>query len=323
MDPRLAALLDQLGLSEIRQDAAYTAALEQQLEYVKAQTYDIKYPELKARRLIPLDMSVPAGAETVAYMQWDEIGMAKILANYADDLPMVSALVQKFSSGIEGLGQAYDYSIQDLARAAMYGGQLEMHKARAARRGIELRIDQIAATGYAAGRMKGMINHPNVAIAAATSDGVSARWVGGRTTPKAPDDILKDMADSVQTIEDDTKQTFMADTIVLSTTEFGHITHTRASQYSNDSILNVFKAMHPGVPNVDSWYKLNTADAAGTGPRMVTYKRSNEVLELVIPRDFEQLPPQAKNLSFIVPCHARCGGVVVRYPVAMLYTDGI
>ena len=82
-------------------------------------------------------------------------------------------------------------------------------------------------------------------------------------------------------------------------------------------------AMNADLRNAESWYKLNTADAAGTGPRALFYKRSPEVLELVIPQDFEQLPPQAKNLAFVVPCHARCGGVVVRYPVAMLYLDGI
>jgi hypothetical protein len=323
MDPRLLALLDTLGMDEIRQDAKYTAALEQQLEYVKAQTYDIKYPELRARRFIPLDTSVPPGAETVAYQQWDEFGMAKILSNYAEDLPLVTALAEKFFQGIESLGQAYDYSIQDLARSAMSGSQLETRKATAARKFIERRIDDIAAVGYPAAKMKGFVNHPNVAIASATSDGTSARWVGGRTLPKAPEDIKKDMADSQTTIWVDTKQTFEPDTIVLPPTEFAHIANTDNRDNSDKSILNSFMDRNLSITNVDYWHKLAEADAAGTGPRMVTYKRSSEVLELVIPREFEQLPPQARMLSFVVPCHARCGGVVVRYPVAMLYTDGI
>lgn len=323
MDPRLQALLDQLGLEEIRNDARYTAALEQQLEYVKAQTYDIKYPELRARRFIPLDTSVDPGADTVAYYQWDEIGIAKILANYADDLPMVSALVGKFSQSVEGIGQAYDWSVQDLRRSAMSGSRLEMHKARAARRGVELRIDQIAATGYEAGKMKGFVNHPNVSIATAATDGTSTRWVGGRTTPKAPADILADMLTSVSTIWTNTKQVFEADTLVLSTTEYAHVAQTDYAAARDASILDVFMKRSMGVQNVDYWHKLDTADAAGTGPRMVTYKRDPEVLELVIPQDFEQFPPQAKNLAYVVPCHARCGGVVVRYPLAMLYTDGI
>lgn len=323
MDPYLNMILDQLGMSDIRQDAKYTAALEQQLEFVKAQTYDIKYPELKARNLIPVDMSVDPGAETVAYQQWDALGMANILANYADDLPMVTALTEKYSQSIEGIGQAYDYSIQDLRRSAMSGSQLEMRKARQARRGVELRIDDIAAVGHPAAKMKGFLNHPNVSIAATTTDGTSARWVGGRTTPKAPTDILKDMFDAVSTIWTNTKQTFMADSMVLPTTEYSHVAQTARSLYSDVTILEHFRGNAMGIQMVDFWYKLDTADAAGTGPRMVTYKKDPEVLELVIPQDFEQMPPQAKNLAFVVPCHARCGGVVVRYPLAMLYTDGL
>ena len=77
------------------------------------------------------------------------------------------------------------------------------------------------------------------------------------------------------------------------------------------------------ITDVDFWHKLDLADAAGTGPRMVTYQRDPEVLELVIPQEFEQFPPQARNLAFVVPCHARVGGVVVYYPLAIVYTDGL
>ena len=61
---------------------------------------------------------------------------------------------------------------------------------------------------------------------------------------------------------------------------------------------------------------MDFADAAGTGPRMLTYQRDPEILELIIPQDFEQFPPQARNLAFVVPCHARIGGVVT-HPAIM------
>lgn len=323
MDPRLAAILDTLGLSEIRQDAKYTAALEQQLEYVKAQTYDIRYPELKARTFLPVDSSVPEGAETVSYQQWDAMGMAKILANYGDDLPLVTALTEKFSQHIEGLAAAYDYSIQDLRRSAMSGSQLETRKARMARKSIDMLFEDIAAFGHANTKMKGFLNHPNVTVAAATTDGTSTRWVGGRTTPKAPADIEKDMHDSVTYVTVATKEINRPDSLLLPTTEYAHIAQTAVGQYNDKTILQRFTTNSVSVRNVASWYKLATADAAGTGPRMVTYQRDPDVLELVIPKEFEQLPPQVKNLTFVVPCHARCGGVVVRYPLAILYTDGI
>jgi hypothetical protein len=320
----LELILETLGLTaDARWDAKYTAALDLQLEELRAQTYDIKYPELKARKLVPVDNSVDPGAEAVAYHQWDDVGMANIIANYADDLPMVDALAEKFTQPIHGMGDAYQYSVQDLRRAAMAGNQLDTRRPRAARRAIERRIDDIAATGHAKGNLKGLINHPNVTILSAANDGTSTRWVTGRSPAKAPDLIKADMHAAVTNIWTVTKQVHQPNTILLPTVEYGHISQQQVGTENQTTILQSFLANNPFITMVDFWYKLDTADAAGTGPRMVTYQRDPEVLQLVIPQDFEQFPPQAKNLAFIVPCHARIGGVQVYYPLAIVYTDGL
>jgi len=320
---RFQLMLDEIGL---KLDAKYTSALQLQLEHVRAQTYDIKYPELKARKFIPVDNSVNPGAETVSYYQWDHFGMADVIANYANDLPQVSALAEKYTNPVEGLGDSYDYSIQDMRRSAMSGMPLEMHKAQAARRGMELRIDDIAATGYAKSKMKGLLNNANVTVATAASDGTSTKWLAAdrvTSSDKAPADIKQDLNTAVNTVWTATLEIFQPDTILLPTAQMGHIMQAAVNSYSEVTILRSFLANNPFINMMDSWYKLATADAAGTGPRMVTYKRSSEVLELVIPQEFEQFPAQVRNLTFMVPCHARVGGVVIRYPLAVLYTDGL
>ena len=55
----------------------------------------------------------------------------------------------------------------------------------------------------------------------------------------------------------------------------------------------------------------------------MSYKKDPEVLTLEIPQEYEEMPPQAKNLQFHVPVHARIGGVIVYYPIAMAYMDGL
>ena len=47
-------------------DAKFTAVLEKQLEFIKTRTYDIVYPEMKARQLIPVNNDGNPGAETTA-----------------------------------------------------------------------------------------------------------------------------------------------------------------------------------------------------------------------------------------------------------------
>ena len=82
-------ILAQLNLTGHRYDAKFTSSLDLQLEHLRAKTYDIKYPELRARRFIPVDTSVDPGAETHAYYQFDSYGMADLIANYADDITLV------------------------------------------------------------------------------------------------------------------------------------------------------------------------------------------------------------------------------------------
>jgi hypothetical protein len=114
--------LEAIGL---RLDSKFTATLEKEIEHVKTMTYDVVYPELKARTFIPVDNSANTGAETITYRQWDEFGMAQIIANYADDLPLIDALVEEFSQKVKPLGAAYQWSIKDLRRSDMSGSRLD------------------------------------------------------------------------------------------------------------------------------------------------------------------------------------------------------
>ena len=314
-------ILAQIGLEdEVRRDAKFTAALDQQLESVKAQTYDIQYPEHKGRMLAPVSTSTDPGAESIAYYQWDEYGMADLIANYADDISLVDTKVEKFTSPVHGLAKAYQFSVQDLRRAATAGNSLDARRARLCRRAVERTIDEIVAFGNAKGKLKGLLNHPNVTVLTADDPGGGTRWVADSKTAAQ---IQKDMHDAITNIWTTTKQVHTANTILLPTTESGHISQTAVGTDNQTTILRSFLANNPNITSVDFWHKLDTADAAGTGPRMVVYQKDPDVLELEIPQDFEQFPPQARNLAFVVPCHARIGGVIMYYPLAVVYMDGI
>jgi hypothetical protein len=56
---------------------------------------------------------------------------------------------------------------------------------------------------------------------------------------------------------------------------------------------------------------------------MVCYRKDPNVLELIVPQEFEQFPPQERNLEVVINCHMRCGGVVCYYPLAISFGDGI
>ncbi len=94
-----------------RADSAQTAVFLRQLTYVYEQTYDIKYPDLKARKLIPLDTRVTNGADSFVWRQFDKRGQAKIVQNYADDFPNVETFGQEYQTRIVSVGASYQYSL--------------------------------------------------------------------------------------------------------------------------------------------------------------------------------------------------------------------
>lgn len=298
----------------VRLDARETAILSRQLEYVKSRTYDVKYPAMAARRFIPVSTETPNGADSITYSQWDQYGMAKVVANAADDLPLVDVVAQEFTSPVKSLGDAYTYSIQDLRRVAQSGQPLDAMRAQAARRAIESAIDEIAAFGLPEARLPGLLNHANIPIVAPDT---------GTWATATAEEILADLNKLVNSIVTSTKNVHQPDTLLLDTASFALLASMPTGADLQRTVLRVFLETNPYIRNVDQWHKLDTADAAGTGPRIVAYQRSPEVMELEIPQEFEQFPPQARNLAFVIPCHARIGGTVVRYPLAIAFMDGV
>ena len=121
-------------IRSVNLDADQTMFFQRELEHIKSRTYDIRYAELKARSLIPVSGEAGPGAESITYYQYDMVGVAKIIANYATDLPRADVRGKKFTSPVESLGASYGYSVQDIRAAAKAGKPLEQRKANAARR---------------------------------------------------------------------------------------------------------------------------------------------------------------------------------------------
>lgn len=302
--------------SEFREDAKYTAVLEKDLEYVKSRTYDIVYPAFKARQLIPVDNSADSGSETITYRQWDSFGIANIIANYADDIALVDVLAEEFVQRVHGMAMGYTYSIQELRRSMMANARLDTKKASAVRRGIEQRIENMGASGAAEVGMTGLANNANVSLVSP----VTGTWSSATGAQMVADALHFESAIIIAN-----KETFLPTTFVLEITSYRRFNSTRISTTgdTNTTALQAFLASAQSVTEVVSWDKLALADAAGTGPRACMYAKTPEVLTLEIPQEFEQFPPQAKNLSFFVPAHARCAGVIWYYPIAGGYMDGL
>ena len=300
-------------------DSGESLFLNRQLDYIKQQTYDIKYAELKARKLIPVSSEADPGAENIFYRQYDQTGLAKIISNYADDLPDADVSGKEYSATVKTLGASYKYNIQEM-RAAVYGNvPLEQRRANAARRAIAQKENKIAFFGDTNNNLIGMFNAPNV-----TSVTIPATGTGSSTTwaTKTADQILYDMNLVANTVVSVSLGVENPDTMLLPLSQYNYVASTARSTYSDKTILNYFLENSPYIKQVEWVNELATAGASSAA-RMYAYRRSPEVLTLEIPSDFEQLELQIKNLIYKVPCIERCAGVLVYYPLALAYGDGI
>jgi hypothetical protein len=73
--------------------------------------------------------------------------------------------------------------------------------------------------------------------------------------------------------------------------------------------------------DIQVWERCNTAGASSK-ERILLGEFNDENAQVILPQDFEQFPPQPKNMAFVINCHLRFGGVSVRYPKAFTYMDG-
>ena len=303
---------------EARYDSDESVFLERQLDHIKSQTYDIKYAELKARKVIPLSSEADPGATRIFYRQYNQSGIAKLVHNYANDLPRADVIAQEFSTPVKTIANAYGYNIQEL-RSAVYGNvPLEQRRANAARRGIAQTENSLAFFGDEDACLQGFFTGQNVPTTILPADGAggSALWAD-----KEPDQIIRDLNLIANVISEQSLGVEIPDTLLLPLDSYNFISSTPRTSTSDTTILNYFLQNNPYIKEVESINELKGAGVNGTR-RMAAYRRDPEVLTMEVPMDFEQLEIQPKNLEYTIPCQERFGGVLIYYPLAITFADG-
>lgn len=293
-------------------DAGETVFFARQLEFIKAKSYDVIYPEFMALSLIPISFEAGSGAETITYRQYDEVGMAKISANYADDLPRSDVKGLEFTAKVRSIVTSYGYSIQDIRRGVMSGIPLEQRKANSARKSNDQLVNQIAWYGDEAHGLQGLLFATNVTKGALTT----GDWLNaGRTA----DQIIADVNNMLSAIQSVSKGTESAKRLLIPVEEYAKISSMPRSTTLDTTVLEYLKKVWPEVefirvPEMGFLTKNPVTGAVAATKVIVAYDPSPDKLQMEIPQPYEQFPAQERNLEFVVPCHSRHGGVSIYYP---------
>ncbi len=298
-------------------DANESAFFKRQLEYVKSQTYDTKYKNLKASSLIPVSTDTPSGADTITYRSFSKIGLAKIISDYANDFPRVDVYAEEKQAKVRSAGDSYGYSIKEIRRSQMAGTNLDQRRAEAARRAMEELMDDIAWNGDSDYGLQGFINYPGIIDFTVPAGDGGVPW-----NVKTPDEIVADVTGIISAIATATNAREIPDTLLLPLEQYLLIANTRMTDGNDKTILTYILENNPFLQTIEWVNELAEAGDGGTD-RMMVYSRNPMNLTLEIPQPFEQFAPQQKGMVFEVPCHQETGGVIIYYPLSVAYGDGI
>ncbi|QDP46002.1 MAG: putative major capsid protein [Prokaryotic dsDNA virus sp.] len=307
----LAAVMDagdRLGIE--REDQGIFLA--RQLDYVKSRIYEVQTPNLTGLQLVPVSTEVPEWAESFTYRTYDEVGMAKFISNYADDLPRVDVVGKEETLKLKSLGDAYGYSLDEMRLANAMGTNLPERKGRTARRAIDQLVNKVALVGDDAHGFYGFTNHPNLGTTA-----VAGSWSASATTGQEILDDLLAMYDAVlvQSYDNHTPNTLA----VAPTRRSALVSKNVNTGGQWQSVWAAFQSIHPGVSLIAST-ELEAAEGNGEA---VMYERDVDNLSIEIPRPFEQLPAEKRNLEMVIDCIAKCSGVAIYRPLALTKATGV
>lgn len=301
-----------------RFDANESVFFARQLEFVKSQTYDIKRVGLNALTLIPVSTAIPEGATTHTYRQYDSVGMAKVIANYANDLPRADVIGKEFTNPIRSIGNTYGYNVQEV-RSALYAGiNLNGKKAMAATRAHQEKINQLAFSGDADNGLPGFLTNSNVPEVTLLADGTGSSKT---FATKTADKIVRDINALTNKVITQSKGIHRVTEVWLPIEQYALIATTQNSAASDTTILSFLQQVHPGV-QFKQVVELDGAGAGGTD-RMYAMENTMENWQLEIPMMIKQYAPQQVGLEFQVPVESRFAGVIIEYPLAFAFADGI
>jgi hypothetical protein len=299
-------------MSDFRMDEA-GLFLERQLEFIRPQVFEVVYADIKYPTILPVTSEAGPGAQTFTFRIMDSTGEFKLIADAADDLPRADISQVEKSINIRSFGGSFGYTVQELRAAQMANIALEQRRAQAVRRAYEEKVEDVALFGESSVGLAGFFNNSTVDVI--TAD----KWFTDSGT--TAQEMLELLNYGVTGIINASQMKEQPDTILMAWNDYREISTRRNSDSSDVTVLEYFLRTNPYINNIEPINQLDKTKSGLTTNRMVVYKRDPGKVQLHIPQPLELFPPQQRGLEFIVPAHARVGGVALYYPKSAIYVQ--
>lgn len=283
--------------------------------------FEEDYPAFDYARYIPVNEDGDMwDVGTIVTSMTGPIGKAEYISAKGFDIPNVTHQQSQGVSNFYLAGAGYEVSLQEINRAAKMNIDLPTKDASDARQVMEKFIFDRFMSGSVEKNFKGLINNASVPQASAPT---------GTWASATADQMLADVDAAVTDVYINTKETRLANTVLLPTTAFLVANRTKVGEDAGVTVLqylmqnNAYTAITKQPLNILPSWQLETA-GSGSTRRIVAYSRDPGVLEGFLPGAPTFMPPHPlSSLAYRVDGILNVGQVEIYRPKAVSYRDGI
>jgi len=333
-----------------REDAdGDTLYLARDLEQVSAETLEVLRFPLMGRLAMPFVNELQPGADSFAYDMYDVFGKADWITNWSTPVLASGGKKRRFHATPYHFQSGYQYTVQDLERAAFARGKnanaraLDAEEARACRIAHEQFIDALVWDGDS---QRGIVGLPGIQEAL----GATIANFSDIVTGPAGSEVQKTYLQPTHKLYTSAAFTGDGPKVVQALNELclavqlntgGAVTANRLmlplkfktkmiAPYSSSildgkTIESVFLQNQPanGVKQIDYVYKLDSKSATSNSPggRAIAYFASPQTFKFVLAYDFKEMPAQIINLAYHISTYAFVLGPVSQRPLQFAQMD--
>lgn len=300
---KITAHLEQMGVDKADAAGIWTVS---QLTAALNSAYEKEYAENSVVNIFPVTNEIPVHAKYFEYPEFDGAGIAQIIADYTDDLPLVDAFMTEKQGKVFRFGNAFLISTDEIKAGVATGQSLSTRKQALAFEAHDNLLDKLVWSGSAPHGIPSVFDHPNI------NNVVAGTWNSAAAA-------MNDITALIDAIETSTNGTHTATDILLPASA----RRLMQELVPNTSIsyAQMFATNNSGI-NLRYLQLLDNYDGAN-GKAALAFEKSPLNMSIEVPEATNVLPGQPKDLHFKYPVTSKATGLIVYRPLTMAVMKGI
>lgn len=270
--------------------------------------YEEALPPLNADKVLPPTGEDQLGAQQIERLIYQHSGRADFINDFGKDAPRANVAVIRDIYPVALIGASYGWNLREKRGAAFSGRPLEARRGIAARRAVESTRNSLFFKGSVLKQMYGLARNPYIPRVLLDA----ADFQAGAD----PDTTLAAMYALEQAVDENSDQAHAATILLMNQIDYNYVARTRASDQTNDTILQVYERNAQSAKTVVKVREFNDAGPSGGRINMAVSTSSPDLAEHIVPDPLTVLSPQDRSLETVVNLVSETAAFITEYPFA-------